>query len=88
MDFILVENELNAVRTQATPHRRCVTPIPSELNSPLSFSKINRGGESEEVQEERVSLQCVKQLLKEQERLAVERGSDNWRSHELFTFDK
>lgn len=79
MDFVVLENELNALRTAASPHRRHVTPIPSELNSPLNLSKINRGQAGE--QEEMVPLQCAKELLKEQERLALERGQDQWRSH-------
>jgi hypothetical protein len=45
MDFVYIENQLNALRAESTPQRRHVKPIPSELNSPLSLSKINRGCE-------------------------------------------
>ena len=62
MDFVMLENELSALRTPPTPHRRRVTPIPSELNSPLNLSKINRVQENGEAK--RVTMNCAKELLK------------------------
>jgi hypothetical protein len=62
MDYVLLENELNALRAPPTPQRRHATPIPSELNSPLNLSKINRA--QEEGQAERVTVHCAKELLK------------------------
>jgi len=42
MDLVILENQYNALRAVTTPQRSHISSIPSQLNSPLSFSKINR----------------------------------------------
>ena len=48
MDFVFIEKQFNSLKAETFKNKKNVTPIPSQLNSPLNLSKINKRDSEED----------------------------------------
>ncbi len=48
MDFIYIEKQFNILKAESSKHKKNITPLPSQLNSPLNISKIHKPWNNDE----------------------------------------